>query len=480
MAGERSEQSNIFGQTTTTSSSGNSEPSNTETTAAGKLIAHLKWVADSHMEHAANRANWLALAANQGQNNHQDSLVKGELLKPHALNRAGALASWTVPQIQAPELNLPSVPEELVVDFDRLHAQFLEDLNGLRNTWIAQYLPTVTDLSALNLLSGRVLDGTQANAAAVKLDGLEAATKAALDAIVNAARLRLSTAVDLMRTNLVANSATAKTGVTTALALANDETREIAWVRARDQAAREAARNEAEGTGLWASRGFSLPGGALTSMAMKAQQATLDAASDMAAKEAEKSQDMYFKVATEHIGAWLRIMDSQATSEIQAYRTNAEMDLRFAELELDANKVKARQAFEHLGLQLDFTKFSADLAVKYRLGAINAVNDLIRAYVAVRGNETDGLNAIANAKREQLRTMLDYYRAAVASAEIGMKVDLANNETDLRWATIAAQFIGQSVGHHVSAAATAAEVFSRTAGMALSGLNGIASVASST
>jgi hypothetical protein len=172
-------------------------------------------------------------------------------------------------------------------------------------------------------------------------------------------------------------------------------------------------------------------------------------------------------------------MEAQSTSELTSLRAVLDGRLRFAELELENNRALAKQAFDHLGLTLDFTKFSGELAVKYRDNVMGAMSDLIRAYAALRGNELQYLEGIASADRAAQAAVLDYYRVAMASAELGMKVDLTNTETDLRWAGIAAQFIGQSVGHHVQAASAAAEVFARIAGMSLSGLNGVASVAAS-
>lgn len=389
----RIEQSNIFEQTTTTSSTEAAEPSNLETTAAGKLIAHLKWIADEMIRSAGNRANWLALAANQGQNVDPGSFVKKEQVKPTALTRAGALAPWTLPAIAATPLQLPAIPDNLKIDFARLGQETLADITNLQTSWMAHYLPDSADVSSLGRLIDDVLGGTQDSSARTRLDGLEAETHAALQAIIDATLTRMNTAIDLARTNLTANSTTAKVGVADALTLANDNTREIAWVRARDQAAREAARNEAAGAAAWANRGFSLPGGALVSMGMKARQATLDAASEMAAKEAEKAQTMYFDVAKAHIDTWLRTMDAQSNSEISAYKAVVETNLRFAEIQLDANKTKAKQAFDHLGLRLDFTKFAAGEAARYRLGVIAGMNDLIRAYGSLRGNETEYLNS---------------------------------------------------------------------------------------
>lgn len=473
------QQSNIFGETTTTSSSSITEPVSHETTAAGRLIDHLKFIADQSIEFAANRANWLAIAANAGQNTAAGSLVKGELLKPNALTRAGALSGWTLPAIAATPLNLPTIPDNLKVDFAKLKIDAAADVTALQGSWMARYLPEVTDVTALQGLVNNVLNGTQDAAAQVRLDALAALTVANLKAITDATLASLNSAIATSRTNLAGNYASASASIGTASTTAQDNTNNIAWTRSRDQAAREGLRAENEAASAFASKGFSLPPGALAAQGAKARQATLAAANEMAAVQAEKTHQMFFELARAQIDAWLRLMDAQNSNEIQSFRAAMDLSLRTAELTLDANKFNARQAFEHLQLRLDFTKFGAELASKYRLGVIEGMNGLIRAFAALRTNELEYLNGIARAERDAQSAIIDYYRAAIAAAEVGMRLDITNNETDLKWATIAAQFIGTAVGHHVSAAGAAAEVFSRTAGMALSGLNGIASVATS-
>lgn len=472
-------QSNIFGITTTSSSTGTTEPVSAETTAAGKLIDHLKWIADNAIETAANRAEWLAITADQGQNTDPNGLVKRELTQPEALSRASVLSGWDLPAIASSPLTLPTIPDNLVVDFEKLKTDAAADLSALQGSWLARYLPEVTDVTRLDELFKDVLDGTYYDSAKAKLDGLEEEAKAALIAIRDTALADLTSSITSAKANIAANYADAQTNLQGALDTAMDNTTNIAWTRARDQAAREAARQESEAVSLWASRGFTLPGGALTAISRRAQQATLTAAVDVAGQQAEKTQQMSFDVAKATVDAWLRNMDAQANAEISAFKEYMGARLRYSEIEAEVNTTVAKQALDHLQLRMDFSKFSGDLAAKYRLGVIEGMNSLIRAWGSLRGNETEYLNSIARAEREAQTAVLDYYRAAMAAAEIGMKVDVVNNETSLRWAEIAARFIGTAVGHHVQAASTAAEVFSRTAGMALSGLNGIASVVKS-
>lgn len=468
------QQSNIFGVTTTTSPSTLVEPVSAEPTFAGKLVDHIKFIADQALAQAANRINWLGVAANSGQNGDANSFVEKQWLKPDKLTRSGALVGWPLPAIAAAPLTLPALPDNLRVDFAKLKSDAAADVTALSTSWMAKYLPDVTNVDALKGMLDNVLNGTAANAAAVKMAGLEADVKAALKAIVDAALASLNTQIAIQKSNLAANYAQAQAGVTTALTTAKDNTTNVAWARARDQVAREAARQEAEAVSTWASKGFSLPGGTLTAAAARARQATLSSASEMAAVQAEKTQQAFLDIAAKTIDAWLREMEAQSSSEMQSYRAIVDSNLRYAELLLDANKYNAKLAFDNLGLTLDFTKFGAEEAAKYRLGVIEGINGLIHAYSGLRSNELEYLNSIARAEREAQAAVMDYYRAAISAAELGMRLDVANNENDIRWATIAAQFIGTAVGHHVQAASVAAQVFGQSAGMALSGLNAVA------
>jgi len=472
--------SNIFGVESGADPAQTSEPTSSSTSPAGRLIDHLKWVADNQIATAGARADWLALAANQGQNTDPGSLVRGELTQPEALSRASVLAGWSLPSIAASPLTLPTIPDNLKVDWQKVLSDAAADVAALQNSWMARYLPDVTDITRLDALFTDILDGSGYAAARDKLNGLETETKAALTAITADTLAALSSAIASAKASIGANLAAGQAGISSAYAQAASNAATVAWTRARDQAAREAARQEREAVSLWASRGFTLPGGALNAMSARARQAAMNATVESAAIQAEKTHQMYFDAARAEVESWLRSMEVHSSAEFNALRAALDGQLKFAELELESNRAKAKQAMDHLGLTLDFTKFSGDLAAKYRDNAMRAMSDLIRAYASLRGNEVQYLEGISRSQVAAQDAVLDYYRAAMASAELGMKVDVVNNETSLRWAEIAARFIGTAVGHHVQAAASAADVFSRTAGMALSGINGVASVSSNT
>lgn len=471
-------ESNIFGEVVSGAPGFRAETASTESTAAGQLIDHLKYVADSAIAAAANRADWLALAANAGQNGGSTSFVGRQYVQPDKINSSAIVNGWVLPT-PPPLLALPSLPSALTLNTATLRTDWQLDISNLQTSWMAQFLPAVTDVSALNALISNVLGGSAQVAFETKLTTLQAAVVSALSAIAASTLSTLNSSITQVNTNLANNITTAKANIAAALALAADNTQNIAWSRARDQAAREAKRLEDEAITQWASRGFALPGGVVTAMIQQQRQKTLNAASDAAAQQAIHIQTAFLEISKTTVDSWARTLEVQNRFEVETFRAVTETNIKYSELTLDANKFNADLSIKHLGLTLDFTKFAAEEAAKYRLGVIAGMNDLIRAYAALRGNEAEYARTIAGAQQQAVAALVEYYRAAMASADIGLRIEQANTDTSLRWASTAAQFIGTAVGHHVQAAAAAAEVFSRTAGMALSGLNGVASVASS-
>jgi hypothetical protein len=278
-----------------------------------------------------------------------------------------------------------------------------------------------------------------------------------------------------LNTSLASRTGAIDGKVTSAIDVASNNVDNVAWSRARDNLVAEALREENEVTTLWASRGFTLPPGVLTAQILSSQQKTLNASAIAAADRAVRSQDFYFNIAIKDIDAWMAATQLSINTDLENYKNAMAQRMRATELELTANRDKAKQAFEHLGLTLDFTKFSGDVAYKYRLGANEAVEGLVNAYANLMRNDTEYSVQIAGAQRQALAALVDYYRAAIQGAEVSMKVNFANTENDLKWTQIAADFIARSVGHHVQSAATAASTYAQFAASALSGLNAIAS-----
>ena len=466
---------NIFGITTSGSKVNPPAFSTAETLAAGKLIDKLKWIADDAIANIAPTIDWLGSAANQGQNGTQNSMINKELVGPTRFDTSNIFKGWTAPAM--PTLPaFPTLPTDLKVDAAALKTSVAGTVDDLEKEWIARFLPSITDITALDRMPKEVLDGTTANQMVTKLDTLETALKQALATTAASVKNMLSTAITTSQANLTAIIAGTQPKIDAATAVATNNTANIAWARARDQSAREAARLESESVAEWAARGFALPGGSLAAQAAIQRQATLDSASKIAGDEAVRAQGMYLDIAKLSVTSWVQAAELQVNSEITAFKTIYDANANFAQMEMEANRAGAKQAFDHLGLRINFTKDSAEIATRYRTACADSMNGMVNAYANISRTETEYLKAIADAQRANLMALIEYYRVSLAESEMGMKVSLANNENDIRFAQIAAQFIAGSVTHHVEAAQQTANVYAKIAAMALSGMNGIASV----
>jgi hypothetical protein len=193
-------------------------------------------------------------------------------------------------------------------------------------------------------------------------------------------------------------------------------TQEIMWERAKAQGIRDAARAESEAVAQWASRGFSLPGGALNKQIMMVQQ------------------DLMF--------------------------TNADL--------------AAQQALKALDLQVDAVKFAADVGTRLRLGLVQGLTGLITAYSRLPSAAADYASAVAKARRDAYGAIAEYYRAVIAGSEMTLRADIANAENALKHLQIVASYQGQFGANQVNARVAAVDTFAKTASAALSGLNGVA------
>lgn len=466
--------SNIFGGSdarvgTTSAFSPNS------TDAAGRLIERLQWIADNRMSDMEAANSWLGIASQHGQEVEPAGLVRNPHKKPDKVTRSTAFAA--IPAAAMPTLpSFPTLPDDLKIDVSKLNADMKTEIEALKSSWVAQHVPGVTDVSQLNNLFKDTLNGSATATATSALAALETDLKGALNNISTKLKNELDTGVSTMKANLDTRTGLIDSKIAASLAIATDNTQNIAWARARDQAVSEGARQEREVSTLWASRGFSIPPGALAAQVAYAGQSTTSATVVIAAEQAMRSQGLYLDVAQRAVEAWVTATQLQISSEIEEFKTVYAQRFAVAELETQQNREKVRQAFEHLGLRLDFTKFSGDLAVKYRLGVNQAVSSLIQAYASLAGTKSDYLAKIASAQQQSLGALVDYYRVALQSAEVGMKLELANNETDLKFADVSANFIVNAVKNHIVAAQATADMYARAASMALSGINGVASI----
>ena len=201
-------------------------------------------------------------------------------------------------------------------------------------------------------------------------------------------------------------------------AIISDAMQEIMWERAKAQTARDAARFEGEAVAQWASRGFSLPGGAINRQIQR------------------KNQDLFF--------------------------ANADL--------------AAQQAIKALELQVDAAKFAADVGTKLRLGLIDGLTKLVSAYAQLPVAAANYAAAVAEARRAAYTAIGEYYRAVIAAADITLKPSIVNAEISQRYVGDLMQVSGTAMGHQVHAAAAGTNALAQVAAASLSGLNGVAAV----
>jgi hypothetical protein len=195
---------------------------------------------------------------------------------------------------------------------------------------------------------------------------------------------------------------------------------EILWERAKQQGLRDVARFEDEAVSRWASRGFSMPGGVLNNQLIMKQQELLH------------------------------------------------MNAGFA----------AQQAIKAIDLQVEQTKFAAQIGTQLRLGLINALAQLTDAYARLPQAAADYAGAVARAQQAAYAAISDYYRMIITSSELSLRANIANADNDMKYISTAGSFIGGIIRANVDAQVAGVNVYAQSAAAALSGLTGVATVAS--
>lgn len=201
-------------------------------------------------------------------------------------------------------------------------------------------------------------------------------------------------------------------------AIITQSMQDILWERAKQQGLREAARFEDEQVKQWASRGFSLPGGVINMQLLVKQQELLH------------------------------------------------MNAGFA----------AQQAIKALDIQVEQTKFAAEIGTKLRLGLIDGLSRLVDAYARLPAAAAEYASAVARAQQAAYAAISDYYRMIISASEISLKANMANADNDMKYVASAGQFIGSIIRSQVDASIAQTNVYAQSAAAALSGLTGVASL----
>lgn len=423
--------------------------------AASDLIDYLVGIANGKLVGFDAAANALRVSPNTGH------IITTQPTKPN---------TYVAPTIAFPAL--PTAPAGTVVDVSALNSSVAQIINDLNGSWMRTYIPQLSSLSSFDALAD-LLNG---DVDLSDLDQIEADLRSSLLSAISTLRTQLNAAIAAAEANLAANIAGLQPKIDAALDRAGDDSADIAWARARDQSAREAARQEAEAISDWAARGFALPGGVLVAQAEVSRQATLNASSAMAAEQAIQISKHYLDIAKMSIDNWLKAAEIELQSDISAYKTSEELRLKTAEMEMEGFKERARTNLAGLQIQVDLSKFAGDTEARYRLGINNALNGLISAYADAARSGYDLRGKVAESQRSMLAAMADYFRASIQAADVVERGKLQNIDQEMKWSQEAANIVIRAVSNNVQAATASADVYARVAAMALGGLNGIASI----
>ncbi len=424
--------------------------------AAGDLIDYLIEIANGKLVSFEAAANNLRVSPITGM------VINTQPTKPNA---------YVAPTIAFPVI--PAAPANTVIDALAMTTAVADLVNNLNGSWMKTYFPTIGEIGAFDALETLL----QGDIDLDDLNDIEADLRAALLGAITTMRAQLESAITTSKNNLDANIAGLQPKIDAALDRAGDDAAQIAWARARDQAAREAARQEAEAISDWAARGWTMPSGVLAAQAEISRQATLNASSSMAAEQAIQISKHYLDIAKMSIDNWLKAAELQLQSEITAYKTSEEHRIKATEMEMEGFKERARTALAGLTLQVDLQKFAGDTEARYRLGINNALNGLMNAYADMSRTGLDSKAKIAESQRSVIGAMADYWRAAIQSAEVTERGKLQSIDQEMKWSQEAANIIVRSATNFVQAATASADVYARVAAMALGGLNGVASIA---
>lgn len=265
------------------------------------------------------------------------------------------VADWRLLGIPEPSINLNNVDG----DFNGTLTKIKEFMDGLENSWLMRYFPAALP-DGLDPLLEMVTGGT----------------------------------------------------------IVSDAMQEIMWERAKQQTTRDSSRAKKEAINQWAGRGFSLPGGALTSRIDRI------------------NQDLQF--------------------------TNADL--------------AAQQAIKALDIQVDTVKFAAEIGTQLRLGLINGFTGLVSAYSRLPSAATEYATGIANAKRALYSATNDYYRMQLDNSGLRLQADQTNTEMHQRYLQTAASFMGQYMSTQVQATAAATDSYAKIAAQVLANVNAVTQI----
>lgn len=151
--------------------------------------------------------------------------------------------------------------------------------------------------------------------------------------------------------------------------------------------------------------------------------------------------------------------------------------VRFEQL-LKTQEFSRDVAIRQADIEIENLRFAVEKAIDSRMRAMAAASDYIRALMTGPDTAARVASLNADAQARMLGATADLYRARLARDELAMRVPLANASNGLQAAGITVDGFYKGIDSRVRAAGAAADVYGRAASAALASLNSVATVSS--
>lgn len=132
-------------------------------------------------------------------------------------------------------------------------------------------------------------------------------------------------------------------------------------------------------------------------------------------------------------------------------------------------------AIRQAEMEIENLRFAVEKAIDSRMRAMAAASDYIRALMTGPDTAARVASLNADAQARMLGATADLYRARLSRDEIAMRIPLANASNGVQAAGITVDGFYKGIDARVRASAAAADVYGRTASAALSSLTSVAS-----
>jgi hypothetical protein len=153
-------------------------------------------------------------------------------------------------------------------------------------------------------------------------------------------------------------------------------------------------------------------------------------------------------------------------------------DDRFVQL-TKTQELSRDVAIKQADIEVENLRFAVDQAIKSRIAAMGAATDYIRALMSAPDTAARVASINSDAKARMLSATADLYRARLSRDELAIQLATTNTQQATQIQGIAVDGFYKGLQARVSASASAADVYGRTAAAALSSLTSVAGTTTS-